>query len=442
MERPRVSTLLTAQLSHEDRKRAIENFEALQLLEKYSYEWVSAKNDLIEFIHEHTITSPELATEAARLRALVNTHTSLRDCILRLDAPSHTKAVIFAKFEKLSKMNSGDRDYATTKQWIEWAISIPHTRKCNRISQLHGASNAEVAEFLSSTMNKLNSELYGMAEVKQEIICTLHNYINSGVSSGAALAMVGPPGTGKTTIGQTLARALDMPFDKIDLGSIHDSATLMGHDDTYVGASPGLIVKILKRMKYSNGIVLFDEIDKLGISKEGRDVQYALLHITDFTQNKEFRDTYLSELKIDLSNIWFIYAMNDTTHVDRALLDRLPIINVPKYDNLEKISIVMDYLHPSLCKSLNINDITISRDAADYLVRNTPTDGGVRKIKDKLKEVVSRVSLYQRVGADSPLLWFKLPSDWCGEITVDVIREILGGSNAVDDDIGRRMMYT
>ena len=440
-ERPTIRMIMNLSMSRENKKLCLEKFKAMQQCEIDSYEYNQVKKELLDFINDNTLRDSTLEDEDKRLRALYTEQVGLRESILRLDAPDHTKATIYTRYNSLLEMNKSDSEYTKAKQWIEWAISLPHNHADNKIVQLIHASKEERGEVLSDVMQKLNSHLYGMDKVKHTVICILNNFINSGVTSGTAFGMVGEPGTGKTKIAQTLAEVLELPFDKIDLGGVTDPATLMGHDETYISAGPGLIVKILKRMKYSNGIVLFDEIDKLGTSKHGRDVQYALLHITDFTTNQEFRDTYLSELKIDLSNIWFIYTMNDVSYMDSALRDRLPIIEVPKYDTVDKINIITTHLLPNVCKQLNVRGLTISRDAAEYIVKKVPTTGGVRKIKDKIQYIIERISLYQSLPANSALVWFQMPEDFNGEITVDVIRAVNEEEGDDNDDLARRMMY-
>jgi len=203
--------------------------------------------------------------------------------------------------------------------------------------------------------------------------------------------------THNTQIARSLAESLDLPFAQISMGGMVDSSILIGQHQGWVGSSPGRIVKALQEMGVRNGIILLDEIDKLGSTPHGKEVQYSLLHITDPVQNCEFRDNYIGpELPIDLSNIIFVYAMNTTEGIDPALLSRLPIIKVADYNLTEKIEILKNYVLPQLLSVTKISPekIIISDEVLRYLITKAePKEGGVRRVKDLLSNIINKIGL-------------------------------------------------
>ena len=195
-----------------------------------------------------------------------------------------------------------------------------------------------------------------------------------------------------TKIARSLAKILDYPFEQISFGGITGPEFIRGHDYTYIGSKPGMIVEALKRMKCKNGILFLDEIDKVS---ENKDISSTLLHVTDPIQNHEFRDRYMSELTIDLSQLWFIYSMNSYP-ADHALRDRMHIIEVQGYSSKEKITICRDFLFPSVLESIGRNrqDIIASDDVLYHLINRacSPSDKGVRTIEKAVLNICSKIN--------------------------------------------------
>jgi len=213
--------------------------------------------------------------------------------------------------------------------------------------------------------------------------------------------------THNTSIAKAIAEILNLPFGQISLGGMVDSCLLDGQGEGWVGSSSGKIVKILQNNKCMNGVILFDEVDKLGQTQHGKDVQYSLLHITDFTQNTEFKDHYVGHnVSIDLSKMIFIYAMNTTSEIDPALLSRMPIVKIPDYNKKDKCKILIDYIHPQLVKNCGwtTDDIILLPEVSNYIIQKVNTikgsEGGVRRIKDFLTVIVNKVSLLLRIPID------------------------------------------
>ena len=188
---------------------------------------------------------------------------------------------------------------------------------------------------------------------KKEIIKLLYNKMN-GFDTNRFMTLVGPPGTGKTSILQCACQETGIPFHKINLGGMESVSNLNGHSFTYEGSMPGLIVSNIMRDKYTNCIFFFDEIDKLSNSTKGMEVQSCLLHILDKTQNSHFQDMYLKGMHVDLSNCTFVLSANNLENIPGALRDRLDIIEIKGYDYNDKVNILKQYLWPKYCNKYNI----------------------------------------------------------------------------------------
>ncbi len=222
----------------------------------------------------------------------------------------------------------------------------------------------------------------------------VNNKICDPDSSRNTIALLGQPGVGKTAIVRTLARVLGIPFYQISLGGIKDSAILDGHDYTYTGAQCGRIAKAMQKMGCCNGIIFFDEFDKIGDTERGQEVSDLLLHVTDFTQNSEFVDNFL-DLKIDLSKVWFIFSLNYKSKVDPVLLNRMKLIEVPGYEQHEKVQIIQNYVFPKLLKEqkMDQDSLILTREVAEYLIEKVDREKGVRNIERAAVSIVNRVNV-------------------------------------------------
>jgi hypothetical protein len=196
--------------------------------------------------------------------------------------------------------------------------------------------------------------------------------------------------THNTAIAKALSKCLDLPFAQINFGGITTSEFLLGHDYTYIGSRPGEISRCLSHMKTKNGILFFDEFDK---ASERKDIMSTLLHVTDFSQNNEFRDHYLPELSQDLSKIWFIYSMNELPK-DPAMLDRLEIIKIDGYTQKDKKIIAKEYIFPKYSNELNIvNLFTISDKCLSYLIHFDKSEG-IRELERNINLILEKIYFF------------------------------------------------
>ena len=403
-DRQRVSEIgiLTSKLSRMEKKKAFLLLERLANMEEFSTEYFELEQQIITLIksadHKTVEKSIDKIEEELENHHLKNGNLHARVLESYKYIPIDTLKIIYEKYKEYINMPLDSETKVITYTWIEHALNLPHekTKEAIITKENYGIKLKEIRD-------ALNKEIYGMHNVKDQILCTLNNRFKNPKTSGNVIALYGSPGTGKTVIAKTLAKCMGLPFEQISLGGMQDVSLLTGQHMGWVGSSPGRIVKALENMKYKNGIIFLDEVDKLGETLHGKEVQYSLLHIIDSSQNNEFVDNYMGkDIKIDLSNIFFVVAMNDPTLLDNALLSRMPLIHVENYTVKEKIRIMQDYLIPKIIENIGIqnerhNIFTINDDACRYIIQKMENyhgkEGGVRNVRDCLGFIFNKISL-------------------------------------------------
>merc|ERR1719203_1640143 len=227
----------------------------------------------------------------------------------------------------------------------------------------------------------LNEDHFGLEDVKERILEHMAVSFLKGSVQGKIMCLVGPPGVGKTSIGKSIARALDRKLYRFSVGGLFDVAELRGHRRTYVGAMPGKIIQALKITEVSNPVILIDEIDKLG--RDGRgDPSSALLEVLDPSQNSGFRDLYL-DVPVDLSRALFLCTANVSETIPGPLLDRMEVIRIAGYVYEEKLAIANEYLIPQTIESHGIAEDTLALEskALCELIRDYAREAGVRELR-------------------------------------------------------------
>ena len=303
---------------------------------------------------------------------------SIKKKLTALKLTPAVKEKVFGELAKLKQMPPMSSESSVIRTYLDWVIDLPW----NKIKK----TNYTVSE--AKTI--LDNDHFGLDEVKERILEFLAVQLRVKKVKGSILCLVGPPGVGKTSLGESIAKAMDRKFERIALGGVRDEAEIRGHRKTYIGAMPGRIIKSMKKAKVSNPLILLDEIDKMGMDVRG-DPASALLEVLDPEQNSKFNDHYL-EVDYDLSNTLFITTAN-SLNIPAALLDRLEIIRIPGYTELEKINIAKKFLWQKNLAEVGLkkNDVTMSDAGFRDIIRYYSQEAGVRSLERCIAKICRKV---------------------------------------------------
>jgi ATP-dependent Lon protease len=264
-------------------------------------------------------------------------------------------------------------------------------------------------EFMQNAKKTLDECVYGLDDAKMQIMQMLGQWLANPGALGTAIAIKGPPGTGKTTLVKDgISKILGREFTFIALGGTGDSSFLEGHSYTYEGSTWGKIVQILIDSKCMNPVIYFDELDKISDTARGQEIVGILTHLTDTSQNSQFHDKYFSEIDFDLSKCLFIFSYNDENLVNPILKDRMYRIQTAGYDSKEKTVIAKNYLLPKIREQVNFNDtdIIIPEDTIQYIIGKqgfTKGEDGVRNLKRCLEVIHTKLNLFRLVKPENNL---------------------------------------
>ena len=285
----------------------------------------------------------------------------------KLSKEAHDKAK--AEMKKLRQMSPMSAEATVVRNYLDWILTVPWNKR------------SRVKKDIKDAKRILDHDHFGLEKVKERILEYLAVQQRANKVNGPILCLVGPPGVGKTSLGQSIAKATNRNFVRVSLGGVRDESEIRGHRRTYIGAMPGKIIQGMKKAKTSNPLFLLDEIDKLGSDWRG-DPASALLEVLDPEQNSKFNDHYL-ELDYDLSDVMFICTANSTSTLPRPLLDRMEIIRVAGYTEDEKLQIVRQHLLKKQMKAagLKTGEFAINDGALRDLIRYHTREAGVRNLE-------------------------------------------------------------
>ncbi|MDY0005408.1 MAG: endopeptidase La [Spongiibacteraceae bacterium] len=292
--------------------------------------------------------------------------------------PAQAQKKIDEELQKLAMLETGSPEYAVTRNYLDWATAMPWG--------VHSDDQLD----LSHARKVLDRHHDGLDDVKERITEFLAVAKFRGEISGSILLLVGPPGTGKTSIGRSIAEAVGRKFYRFSLGGMRDEAEIKGHRRTYIGAMPGKLVQALKDVEVANPVIMLDEIDKIGASYQG-DPASALLEVLDPEQNSEFLDHYL-DLRLDLSKVLFICTANQLDSIPGPLLDRMETIRLSGYLSEEKLAIARNHLWPRLLERTGISKsrLRISDSALRAVIDGYAREAGVRNLEKQLGRIVRK----------------------------------------------------
>ena len=304
----------------------------------------------------------------------------LKEKIDKFKCPNYVKDKLYNELKKYELMNSNSPEVGVVRNYIELLLSLPWEIKTNENKDLKLARK------------KLDSTHYGLLKVKDRIIEYLAVKQLSKNLKSPIICLVGPPGVGKTSLARSIADATNRNFVKISVGGVNDEAEIVGHRRTYIGSNPGKIINAMKKCKSNNPVFLIDEIDKMTKDIKG-DPASSLLEVLDPEQNKYFVDSYVEE-EFDLSNVMFILTANYLYQIPEALRDRLEIIELSGYTELEKLDIAKKHLikREVLEHGLTNKDVSFSDGAILSIIRNYTKEAGVRDLERKIADVLRKIS--------------------------------------------------
>tara|TARA_R110002072_G_scaffold8552_4_gene43336 strand:- start:12086 stop:14452 length:2367 start_codon:yes stop_codon:yes gene_type:complete len=304
---------------------------------------------------------------------------NFKNKIPALNIPEKLLHKINEELNKLSILEPGSPDYMITRSYLDVVSSLPW----NKYSK--DKTNLNLAKKI------LNQDHEGLDYIKNRILEFIAVRSLKGEIAGSILLLVGPPGVGKTSIGKSIAKALNRKFFRFSVGGMRDEAEIKGHRRTYIGAMPGKIIQALIDVQTANPVIMLDEIDKIGASYQG-DPAASLLEVLDSEQNFDFLDHYL-DLRFDLSKVLFICTANQIDTIPQALSDRMEILRLSGYITDEKIEIAKKHLLPKLISILGLkeNQITISDASLKFIIDGYARESGVRSLEHKLLEILRRI---------------------------------------------------
>jgi ATP-dependent Lon protease len=305
----------------------------------------------------------------------------LRDKLDAANLPDDVREVVDRELRRLDQVGPNQAEANVIRTYLEWIADLPWTKR------------APSQGDLDAVESKLESDHHGLADVKRRILEHMAVLSLGGEGKGTILALVGPPGVGKTSLAQSVADATGRPLVRVSLGGVRDEAEIRGHRRTYIGALPGRVVHAMRKAKVKNPVVVLDEIDKLGRGWQG-DPEAALLEVLDPEQNKQFTDHYL-ELPFDLSEVLFIATANDLSTLSAPLRDRLEIIEVSGYTTDEKVAIAERHLVEQQMKKVGLpsGSVTVPRESLELVVREYTREAGVRQLGREIGKVLRSLAL-------------------------------------------------
>ncbi len=316
----------------------------------------------------------------------------LRDRLIAADLPEDVHKEFERELGRMERLPPAAPDYQITRTYLELVLELPWRKSTEDDLDLDKAQRV------------LDEDHFDLEKIKERIIEHLAVLKLNPKAKAPILCFVGPPGVGKTSLGQSIARSLGRQFERMSLGGLHDESELRGHRRTYIGAMPGRIIQAIRRAGVNNPVLMLDEIDKLGRDFRG-DPTSALLEVLDPAQNSTFRDNYL-DMPFDLSKVFFVATANALDVIPPALLDRMEVLRLSGYSEEEKLQIAVRYLVPRQLTQAGLTPIqlTITPEAIRRIITGYTREAGVRDLERMLARVARKVARKVAQGETQPIV--------------------------------------
>jgi ATP-dependent Lon protease len=385
-----------------------------RLIKKTKYNFYKKYNDG-EKGYFDSLTTDEKNTISMLEDKLESSRTTLtvpiRFKVLDLEMNERTKRSIIFKLESINRMSSTSGEYHKINNWLCILNEIPFNRYYN-IPVKNTDGNDKICVFLSNIRERMNKEIYGHKDAKEQIVRVLAQLISFPKANGYIIGIQGAAGIGKTKlIKEGICNALNYPNAFISLSGTDDASFLRGHSYTYEGATYGKICESLIKTGIMNPLLLFDELDKVSNTYKGQEIINTLIHITDPVQNDRFNDRYFEEIDLDISRSMIVFTFNDESLINPILKDRMIVINVKGYNNQEKLVLAKDYIIPEILLQYNLTkgDIRFSDEVLTHIIETIEAEEGVRNLKRAINNTISWINMMRYVSIDN--LTISLPYD-------------------------------
>jgi ATP-dependent Lon protease len=411
-------------------KKAIKQKERNNRIFKRILRDKNTMNDFEFFEKLEQDQQKKIIKELREINKITRVEKPYRLTLLESDIPLIFKSAALKKISTLRYMEQGSGEFYKIKNWVDTFMRIPFGKYNNLpISIDDGVDKCH--DFMSIAQKTLDDAVYGLNDAKMQIMQLLGQLVTNPKAIGTAIAIHGPPGTGKTSlVKEGISKILNRPFAFIALGGATDSSFLEGHGYTYEGSMWGKIVQILIDSKCMNPVIYFDELDKISETPKGEEIAGILTHLTDTSQNSQFHDKYFAEIDFDLSKCLFIFSYNDETKINPILKDRMYRIQTKGYNQKQKTVIANNYLLPKIREQVRFksDDIIIPDETEHYIIDNfCNKEDGVRNLKRCLEIIYTKLNLYRLMRPGSNLFEedMALKVEFPFKVTKDIVDKLI-----------------
>jgi ATP-dependent Lon protease len=397
-------------------------------------------NDFEFYDKLDTTEQKSIIKELREINKVTRIEKPYRITLLESKIPVVFKATAMKKISSLRYMEPGSGEFYKIKNWVDTFMRIPFGEyRTLPISIADGVDKCH--DFMYNAQKTLDEAVYGLNDAKMQIMQMLGQLITNPKAIGTAIAIHGPPGTGKTSlVKEGISKILDRPFTFIALGGATDSSFLEGHGYTYEGSMWGKIVQILIDSKCMNPVIYFDELDKISDTPKGEEIAGILTHLTDTSQNSQFHDKYFAEIDFDLSKCLFIFSYNDESKVNPILKDRMYRIQTKGYNQKQKMSISTNYLLPKIREQVKFenSEVIIPDQTLQYIIENNCLkEDGVRNLKRCLEIIYTKLNLYRLMRPGSNLFEeeMSLKVEFPFTVTKDVVDKLIKKTDTLNPSL-------